>query len=69
MERVGEVRRPPGWPARWPGVGLRRRLTGWQRINLRIGCSVGGESGGGLNTRRAVLTEQISAQASGQMLR
>lgn len=38
-------------------------------VNLRIGCSVGGESGGGLNTQRVVLTEQISAQSAGQMLR
>lgn len=64
-----EFRWPPGWPACWLSVGLCRRLTGWQCINLCIGCSVGGESGSGLNTRRAVLTEQISAQSSGQMLR
>lgn len=59
------VARPSGWLR----VGLCCRLTGWQCINLCIGCSVGGESGSGLNTQRAVLTEQISAQSSGQMLR
>lgn len=57
-------------PACWLSTGLSDWLTGWLCINLCIGCSVGGESGGGgLNTQRAVLTEQISAQSSGQMLR
>lgn len=60
-------------PACWLSVGLSDCLAGWLAgwlcINLCIGCSVGGESGSGLNTQCAMLTEQISAQSSGQMLR